>query len=83
MLSFMLIVFLAFRTGYIVYHHTNSKQIKQVALFIILGLSTYFIHGFLNNFLDTDKASIPVWGFISMLVALDVYHKEKNPDVKE
>ena len=76
MLSFMLIVFMAYRTGYRVYHQTKSKQIKEFTLFIILGLTTYFIHGFLNNFLDTDKASIPVWGFIAILVALDVYYKE-------
>jgi len=43
-----------------------------------LGLSTYFIHGFLNNFLDTDKASVPVWGFMAMLVALEVYHKKEE-----
>jgi hypothetical protein len=41
---------------------------------VLLGLVTYFTHGFLNNFLDTDKLSVPVWGFIAILVALDVYH---------
>ncbi|MCB2197384.1 MAG: O-antigen ligase family protein [Bacteroidetes bacterium] len=76
MLSLILVVFMAFRTGYRVYHQTNSRQIKHFTLFLILGLATYFIHGFLNNFLDTDKASVPVWGFIAMLVALEVYHKE-------
>ena len=75
MISFMLIVFMAFRTGYKVYHNAKSKQIQNLALFIILGLATYFIHGFLNNFLDTDKASIPVWGFIAILVALDIYNE--------
>ncbi len=82
MLSFMLVVFMAFRTGYRVYHQTNSQNLKQFTLFIILGLSTYFIHGFLNNFLDTDKASVPVWGFIAMLVALDVYHKKNISETK-
>ena len=45
----------------------------------MLGLVTYFSHGFLNNFLDTDKLSVPVWGFIAILVALDIYHLPKNP----
>ncbi|MFC2096364.1 O-antigen ligase family protein [Bacteroidota bacterium] len=80
LLSFILIIFMAFRAGYRVYHHSNSKDIKQFALYIMLGLSTYFIHGILNNFLDTDKASVPVWGFIAMLVALDVYHHELPKD---
>lgn len=78
MISFILIVFFAFRTGYRVYHQTNSKKIKELTLFIILSLSTYFMHGLLNNFLDTDKASIPIWGFIAMLVALDTYHKQNS-----
>ncbi|MFO7843817.1 MAG: O-antigen ligase family protein [Bacteroidales bacterium] len=77
MLSILLVVFMAFRTGYKVYHQTPSKEIKELTLYILLGLSTYFIHGFLNNFLDTDKASVPVWGFMAMLVALDVYHKNE------
>ncbi|MBU8891132.1 MAG: O-antigen ligase family protein [Bacteroidales bacterium] len=78
MLSFMLVVFMAFRTGYRVYHKAGSKEIKEFSLYIILGLATYFIHGFLNNFLDTDKASVPVWGFIAILVALDIYYKDKK-----
>ena len=41
---------------------------------LFLGLVTYFTHGMLNNFLDTDKASAPFWGFIAILVAYDVYH---------
>ncbi len=44
MLSFMFVVFMAFRTGYKVFHKTKSKQIRNITLFIILGLATYFIH---------------------------------------
>ena len=49
-----------------------------MAIVIFLGLTTYLIHGFLNNFLDTDKASVPFWGFAAILVALDIYGKRKN-----
>ncbi len=41
-------------------------------LSIYLGLMTYFIHGVLNNYLDTDKASAPFWGFLAILVAVDL-----------
>lgn len=77
-LSIILVIFFAFRTGYRVYHQTNSREIKEFTLYIILSLSSYFLHGVLNNFLDTDKASIPVWGFIAMLVALDIYYKDNS-----
>lgn len=83
MLSFMLIVFMAFRTGYRIYQNSHSKEIKEFTLYIMLGLSTYFIHGFLNNFLDTDKASVPVWGFIAMLVAIDVYHTRASVKMEQ
>ena len=38
---------------------------------MILSLSTYFIHAFLNNFLDTDKAAVPIWGICAMVIALE------------
>lgn len=63
---------------------TQNKKGKILARGIILGLTTYWAHGFLNYFLDTDKASVPYWGFIAALVALQVYHngrqKQINPD---
>lgn len=44
-----------------------------------LGLVTYYIHGALNNFLDTDKASVPFWAFTAMIVLFDVkYASEKE-----
>ena len=51
-----------------------------------LSLITYMAHGFLNNFLDTDKLSVPFWGFIAIIVALDVYHtndKQLKAEEKE
>jgi hypothetical protein len=38
----------------------------------------------MNNFLDTDKAAVPFWGFIAIIVALDIYHneEEKNSVIK-
>ena len=37
---------------------------------VILALVTYFSHGILNNYLDTDKAAIPVWGLISIFITI-------------
>ena len=56
------------------YSNTMDREIKLFTLSIFLGLVTYMVHGALNNFLDTDKASVPFWGFIGILVAIDVYH---------
>jgi len=61
-------------TAYKIYLNTKVKKIRLLSLLAFLSIITYYIHGFLNNFLDTDKASVPFWGFIAMIVALDVYH---------
>lgn len=62
-------------TGVRAYNHARNREVRLYSLISVLALVTYFIHGFLNNFLDTDKASVPFWGFIAMIVALDIYHK--------
>jgi hypothetical protein len=49
-----------------------------LAISAALGLVTYFTHGVLNNFLDTDKASAPVWGFAALLVALDLQRRKEE-----
>lgn len=82
----MLIVLLLFSviiyTGLKVYKNGN-KEVKFLSLMSTLGLITYISHGFLNNFLDTDKLSVPFWGFVAIIVALDVYHTRQHPKKAE
>jgi O-antigen ligase len=74
-LSFILICIITLTTGIRLYARAKGhRQIQILALCACLGLITYYTHGFLNNFLDTDKASALFWGFTAMIVALDVYH---------
>ncbi len=63
---------LAFRLFFTIHEH----RLKIIVASVYLGLMTYFIHGVLNNYLDTDKASVPFWGFIAILVSIDLYHKK-------
>ena len=78
MLSIVAVMFCSLYTGSKLFHRVKKGETKTLVLAILLGLITYFIHGTLNNFLDTDKASAAVWGFMAMLVAIDVYHYEKS-----
>ncbi len=79
-LSFLMIVFIALYTGMKVIRQAQNREIKIIATSVLLGLVTYFVHGGLNNFLDTDKASAPFWGFVAILVAIDVYHNKKGKE---
>jgi O-antigen ligase len=67
-----------FFTGYRVVYKIKERNMKIVAVCALLALSTYFLHGFLNNFLDTDKAAIPFWGMVAILVALDLFYTEEE-----
>lgn len=78
MLCMLGILVLTILTGLRVYKRAEQKEIKMMSLSILLGLITYFFHGTMNNFLDTDKASVPFWGFIAILVALDLYYLKKD-----
>ena len=52
---------------------TRNAANRILARGALLGLVTYWIHGLLNFFLDTEKASVPYWGFIAILVALQIF----------
>lgn len=58
--------------------HSTDKRVRMLAKGLIMGLITYWIHAMLNNFLDTEKASVPFWGFIAAIVSLEVYHLKKT-----
>jgi putative inorganic carbon (HCO3(-)) transporter len=61
----------------------KSKKAKYLNMIFMLGLATYFMHGLLNNFLDSDKLSVPVWGFAAIIVAIDLYHKYEVNEISE
>jgi len=62
------------------YKKTRSKTVKMLAISSLLGLCTYYTHGVMNNFLDTDKASVPFWAFTAIILVLDVYYKNKSDE---
>lgn len=57
------------------YIKLKNAEMRMIVMGILLGLITYYVHGMLNNFLDTDKASVPFWGFIAILVTIDNHHQ--------
>jgi len=79
MLLMFVLVGLIIYYGITVYNRMPSGEIRILLLVSVLGLITYFAHGFLNNYLDTDKATIPVWGLTAFIVMLDLkYSKLKS-----
>lgn len=80
--AFVICIFMAtFATGVRVYRTAKDPQIANMALAFTLSLLTYYIHGVFNNFLDTDKLSVPFWAFTAVVVALDIYSEKKDSNL--
>ncbi len=83
MLTFLLVVVMVVFTAVKTYSRLNDKRLKGILVSTFLGLVTYYAHGFMNNFLDTDKAAVPFWAFTAMIVWIDLKTPaEKGNDKK-
>ncbi len=81
LVAFLLILIYSISTGLHAYKYAKDKEVKIFILMTLLGLITYYIHGVLNNFLDTDKLSILFWGYIAFLTIADIYFTSKDNKV--
>jgi len=84
LLSFLGIVATIFYSSIMVYNRIplSDSGTRILILSIIMALSTYFIHALLNNFLDTDKAAVPIFGMCAMIIALGLQQKKLTSDPK-
>jgi len=63
--------------GYKLIYQLKEYDDRVLLTGLFLGVMTYFVHGFFNNFLDTDKLSLPFWGFLAAMVCFDLYYPHK------
>lgn len=80
LITFLIVIGIAIYKFIILYYDTRSLEMRIVLMGTFLGFITYIVHGVLNNYLDLDKANIPFWGFMAVLVAIEVYHKDKSDE---
>lgn len=74
----MLAIFVAtFVTGERVYRTAVDRRKGHLALVLAVSLFTYYVHGIMNNFLDTDKLSVPFWALTAAIVAIDIVTEKK------
>ncbi len=64
----------------LIYNQNNENWVKSLATAVLLGLFTYYIHAFLNNFTDFDKIAAPFWGFLSILTILKLKYENIKPN---
>ncbi|MDC0460416.1 O-antigen ligase family protein [Crocinitomicaceae bacterium] len=74
LLLFLSIIASIFISAIRLYYKTaiQENDTKLLIMGIIVSLSSYFIHAFLNNYLDTDKAAVPVWAMCAMIIVMSL-----------
>ena len=83
-LSFLAVVIAVLYTGITLYTKLKKNtEVRIILIGVLIGYITYIVHGTLNNFLDTDKASVPFWGFAAIMVTMDLYYRKRDGLSKE
>ena len=77
LLTYLLILTYVIYTAVNAYTRLSDYRLRSIILAALSGLITYYVHGLMNNFLDTDKISVPFWGFTAMIVAIDIISKKQ------
>lgn len=78
LLTFIMILGTLFYTAFHAFERVKEVKTKAWLTGALIGLISYCIHGLMNNFLDTDKASVPFWGFSAMIVAIDLWSRRES-----
>lgn len=71
LIIFSLMVFFVISMALNIYKRTKDKQIKNTAFYLLLGLISFYTHGFFNGFIEFDKLAMPVFSSMAAIVYLD------------
>ena len=80
MVTFIFLVIMVLYVAINTYSRLRDGYLRGVIISAFLGLVTYYAHGFMNNFLDTDKAAVPFWAFTAIIVMIDLQSRRHDPD---
>jgi O-antigen ligase len=80
--AFLALIVLILYTGIRLYSRTNDARTRLLSMAAVLSLVTYFVHSFLNNFLDMDNAAIPFWMSFALIVVLDIQERQSQSQQK-
>lgn len=59
----------------VIYKATDRKE-KAIAMGALLGLTTFYVHGFFNAFIDSDKMAVLVFGSMAIIAWLDIHQRK-------
>jgi len=68
----LLLMIIVLYTGIKTYIRSSDKISKTWSVFAVIALVSYYVHGIMNNFLDTDKLALPFWACVAIIVVADL-----------
>lgn len=74
MVLFLLVISFSIQRGMRYFRLQTDEFLRYTCLMALLGMVTYLTHGALNNYLDFDKTTVVFWGFMAMMVGLEIHH---------
>lgn len=78
LISFLCLVICTVGTGMRIIYRSKERIIRLIATGLLLGLTTFFVHGLFNSFIDQDKMAVLVFMSMAGLVALEAFHMNKE-----
>lgn len=82
-ITFIIIIVLFYYKSAKLYYALPKGEVRSIVFWVTLAFTTYIINGTLNNFLDTDKASVPFWSFVAIIVCIDLYKDKMLSEEKK
>lgn len=71
-LIFVSLIVTVIITGRRLVKKSPQAETRQMALYLLTGLITFFIHAFFNGFLEFDKMAMPVFASFAAITSLDL-----------
>jgi O-antigen ligase len=83
LVSVLILILTALSIGIKTYRNAQSQILRLLSLMCVLALVTYYFHGILNNFLDTEKLAVPVFGAMAVIAACNIAMKQEQATMED
>ena len=80
MVIYLVLMFSTIGYGLKVIYSARDKYSRKIALAALLSLSTFYIHGFFNAFMDTDKMAALVFVMLAVIISADLELRRKQKE---
>lgn len=77
---YIILLFVVMKKAIALFRRAGERENRIMLICMITALSTYIVHGALNNFLDTDKISALFWGITAVIVSADINSSEEKKE---